>query len=230
MFRGGVSYTETRARLMWDSIAFNDSRPFCFFDGKHWHHPRTNFRNFEEFYKYLIDVNVSDVHVKALPDNGGREWVIDVDFDEKNEQMLKLKISVAHKIFRHFFGDNVSRIMYSGNRGIHVWLKIDKFPMSADKSTRAKYYKIFTLPKNIMLNEIKRGSFIYSVKSVIESYQVINDIKKIFKTNGKIDELIVQFWPVVDGHVFCNLNQIRLPFSYNCKGKKFSEELNSEQV
>ncbi|ADB84365.1 late expression factor 1 [Apocheima cinerarium nucleopolyhedrovirus] len=220
-------YTLEQVTLMWTSIAYNDCRQFAFFDGTYWRHPKTYFSDVNEFYTYICRNRISDVHVKSLPDNGGREWIIDVDIKETDNDKLKLKIEVSKQVFRHFFGNSVTRIMYSGNRGIHVWLRIDRFRMSANKESRGKYYKAFVEPKVILLNKIEPGSFIYSIKSVLEDKEVKHKIDQLYKDDvGDLKQMLHEFWPAVDRHVFCNLNQIRTPYSYNFKGKKFSTPLN----
>jgi DNA primase small subunit len=215
-------YTLEQASLMWTSIAYNDCREFAFFDGAYWRHPKQYFSDVDKFYAYICQNRISDVHVKALPDNGGREWVIDVDIKEPDDNILKLKIDIAKQVFENFFGDSVTRIMYSGNRGIHVWLRIDRFRMSANKDSRSKYYKAFVEPKVISLNKIEPGSFIYSIKSVLENKDVKHKIDQLYRDVGDLKQQLHEFWPAVDRHVFCNLNQIRAPYSYNFKGKKFS--------
>ncbi|ABY65858.1 late expression factor 1 [Orgyia leucostigma nucleopolyhedrovirus] len=219
-----LKYTVQQALRMWNAIAYNDCREYVFYDGARWQHHRGCFSNFDDFYKYLVQNNVSDVHVKALPNNGGREWVVDVDFKEDNKQLLEVKILVAQQTFINFFGDNVARIMHSGNRGVHVWLKINNFRMSADKQLRRKYYKAFIKPKVIDLQKIVPGSFIYCVKSALECQEINAKVKQVYDKNC-VQEQLNDFWPAVDEHVFCNLNQIRAPFSFNYKGKKFSSQL-----
>ncbi|AGR56887.1 lef1 [Hemileuca sp. nucleopolyhedrovirus] len=219
-------YDTDRVKQMWNSIAFNDCREFAFFDGIKWYHPKIYF-SCDSFYDYLCSNAISDVHVKPLPNDGGREWVIDVDFKDTDENVLNFKIDLAKRIFVHFFGsDGIARIMHSGNRGIHVWLKINKFRMNADKAVRCRYYKVFVKPKaSIELNRIENGSFIHSIKTVLETDDIRAMIKKLYDNNKNefdIKELLKEFWPPVDQHVFCNLNQIRVPFSYNFKGKKYS--------
>nr|AGS47865.1 late expression factor 1 [Ectropis obliqua nucleopolyhedrovirus] len=222
------TYSMKRAKLMWNNVAFNDCRTYAFLDvTQKWHHPTLYFENFEKFYNYLRQHRISDVHVKPLPDNGGREWVVDVDIEATDcELMLKTKISVAKVAFVKFFGTNVTRIMYSGNRGIHVWLRIDKFRMNADKSVRQRYFDVFVMPKKIVLNEILPNSFVWCVQSAFEEDEIRLMLKQLYK--GQVVDastLIKDFWPAVDKHIFCNLNQIRAPFSYNSKGKKFSLKL-----
>ncbi|QHB21793.1 lef1 [Artaxa digramma nucleopolyhedrovirus] len=228
-----VRYSECQAKQMWDAIAYNTCRQYVFFDGKQWLHCKTFFENFAHFYRFLCKNNVSDVHVKAVSDNGGREWVIDVDFKDKNSDTLKAKIAVAHKTFKHFYDDSVARIMHSGNRGIHVWLKIDRFRMNADKQLRNRVYKTFVKPKIIILKKIQPGSFMYSLRTALESEDIRAMLTKLHtnETCQQIDydcrlkQLMNDYWPEVDAHVFCHLNQIRAPFSFNSKGKQFSRQL-----
>lgn len=227
MYRPNARYDRDRVDLMWTTLAFADCREYAFFNGKHWSHPKKFFADRCEFLQYLCQNRVSDVHAKALPDNGGREWVIDVDYSESNTELLNIKIVVACKAFRTLFGDSISHIMHTGNRGIHVWLRIDRFRMTAPRQLRARYYKAFLLPKVIDLNKIEPGSFIYCVKDAIESSEIRNRLINFYKDNNLPDTraLIVQLWPPVDQQVFCHLNQIRVPYSFNYKGKKYSYKL-----
>ncbi|AHH82715.1 LEF-1 [Buzura suppressaria nucleopolyhedrovirus] len=227
MYRPNTRYDRNRVDMMWNTLAFADCREYAFFNGKHWSHPKKFFVDQSAFLQYLCTEQVSDVHAKALPDNGGREWVIDVDFSESDAQLLNLKIAVACKTFRTFFGDSISHIMHTGNRGIHVWLRIDRFRITASRQLRAMYYKAFVLPKVVDLNRIEVGSFIYCVKNAIESLEIQTKLSVVYKKNDlpNIKTLIVQLWPFVDQHVFCHLNQIRVPYSFNYKGKKYSYKL-----
>jgi hypothetical protein len=211
MLKRRCVYSPEQITLLWNHVAFNDCRRYAFFNGTYWMHPEQHF-NKKEFEEFLVYNKITDVHVKALENNGGREWVIDVDFD-KNDPFLTQKIDVAVNIFKKFFGNNIARIMHSGNRGIHVWLKIDKFLMHATKEKRQCYYKVFEPPKRIEPNKIHSGSFIHAVQQAVEDP---NDI--------------LRFWPLVDKHVFCNLGQIRAPFSYNYKGRNFSQLIYPEDV
>ncbi|QEI03701.1 LEF-1 [Rachiplusia nu nucleopolyhedrovirus] len=209
-------YRREDVKQMWDSIAFNDNRKYAFSgQGVRWFHPDRHFANSDELYEYIKSQNISDVHVKALDEKNGREWVIDVDFKVKSKEELDLKIKIATTTFKLFFGNSITRIMHSGNRGIHVWLRIDRFPMSASKKQRERYYKVFEKPQIISMNRINKGSFIYCYKTAIES---ISELDPTVET-------LHQYWPTVDKHVFCTFAQIRAPFSYNYKGHCFSRQL-----
>lgn len=270
MYRPQAKYTENQAQLVWDSVAFNDKREYAFFDGVKWYHPSVYFDSFQEFYAHLVQHQISDIHVKALDDGGGREWVVDVDFKETCPKRLALKIAVAADTFKHFYGDNVSRVMHSGNRGVHVWLRIDRFRMSAPKAFRQRYYKLFEPPKRVAIERIRPGCFVYSLKATMLKHAAAirrlynveitadkamnanddcaakldkNNMKsgnnddndnKITESRGDnldiitgdpLDGLLLELWPCVDQHVFCNLNQIRAPHSFNYKGDKFSYQL-----
>ncbi|AIE47745.1 lef1 DNA primase [Peridroma alphabaculovirus] len=202
-------YSREQVELMWNSVAFNDARPYAFFDGARWYHPDRHFGDAEDLYQCIQRHNVSDVHVKALDNDGGREWVVDVDVEAADAAELQLKIRVAARTFRSFFGDNVARIVHSGNRGIHVWLRIDRFPMSASKEDREKYYKVFAAPSELP-EVVPEGCFAYAFKEAVSSIAEC------------ANRPLLSLWPTVDKHVFCNQNQIRVPHSYNYKGKKFS--------
>ncbi|AAZ67500.1 late expression factor 1 (lef1) [Trichoplusia ni single nucleopolyhedrovirus] len=206
-------YSIDQVEKLWNSLAYNDSRYYSFTDGVHWCHPKRYFTNAQDLFKFIQDHNVSDIHVKALED--GREWVIDVDIEADNADLLDLKIKVATETFKNFFKSSIARIMHSGNRGIHVWLRIDKFRIGASKNLRERYYQIFVKPTDIRLDRIWPGSFIHTYKSAVESI------------SGKSADVATlhKLWPTVDKHVFCTQSQIRAPFSYNYKGQKFSFQL-----
>ncbi|AKR17330.1 LEF-1 [Urbanus proteus nucleopolyhedrovirus] len=241
-----MKYTEEQARDMYESVAFNDSRLYAFFDGRYWHHPEKIFNNFNEFYYYIIIKKIKEVHAKPIVDNGGREWVIDVDFDESCDTLLQIKIDIACQVFKNFFKQNVSKIMHTGNRGIHVWLRIDEFRLSADKILRTRYYQIFKRPKVIVLRSVPKNSFMSCVVEAIASKSIDERIKNLMtntslnctkcltkqiycsidKTSNSMEKLVYLLWPLVDEHIFCNINsQIRMPFSFNCKSKKFSTQI-----
>lgn len=214
MWRSATVYTQAQLELMWNSVAYRDCRKFAFSDGKHWYHPDRHFDDIDEFAKFIRSHGISDVHAKPLENKGGREWVIDVDVDAEHTAELDLKIRVATATMVNFFGDNVARIMHSGNRGIHVWLRIDRFPMHASKHYREKYYKVFVSPKELdSATVLPEGSFAFAYRKAV---QEISECR---------DKPLLSFWPTVDKHVFCNLTQIRVPYSYNYKGKKFTKLL-----
>nr|AEU04746.1 LEF-1 [Spodoptera litura MNPV X17] len=211
MFKRKFTYTPNQIELMWKSVAYNDCRRFAFYDGIRWQHPDTFFDSCEDFASFLKRNRISDVHVKPLEDNGGREWVIDVDFDDCED--LDTKILVAAETFRNFFGENVARVVHSGNRGVHVWLRIDRFPMHASKQAREQYYKVFVAPQELTFEEaaVPEGCFAAAFLKAIKTYESKCGHRPI-----------LSWWPTVDKHVFCNNTQIRVPHSYNYKGKKFS--------
>ncbi|WBB27185.1 LEF-1 [Mythimna sequax nucleopolyhedrovirus] len=214
MWRSATVYTQAQLELMWNSVAFRDCRKFAFSDGKHWYHPDQHFDNIDDFGKFIRGRGITDVHAKPLENNGGREWVIDVDVEAADETELNVKIKVAAATMSNFFGDNIARIMHSGNRGIHVWLRIDRFPMHASKQYREKYYKVFALPKELDdTTDLPEGCFALAYRKAV---QQISECR---------NKPLLSFWPTVDKHVFCNLTQIRVPHSYNFKGKKFSKQL-----
>ncbi|AUV65277.1 LEF-1 [Alphabaculovirus myunipunctae] len=207
-------YTFEQIELMWQSVAYNDCRRYAFFDGRRWQHPDRHFDNVDVFAEYIERNGITDVHVKALDGDGGREWVVDVDVHADDDDDLQAKIRVATATFMNFFGKNATRIMHSGNRGIHVWLRIDRFPMGACKSVRENYYKVFVPPKTIEdPASLPEGCF---------AAAYVEALNKDDKISKALDKPLLYYWPAVDKHVFCNLNQIRVPYSYNFKGRKFS--------
>ncbi|QNV47856.1 late expression factor 1 [Alphabaculovirus altersperidaniae] len=212
MFKKSFVYTTQQVELMWKSVAYRDCRRFAFFDGTRWQHPNITFDTCEQFELFLRRNRITDVHVKPLEDDGGREWVIDVDVEDIED--LDVKICIAAETFRNFFGENVARVMHSGNRGIHVWLRIDRFFMHAPKDIRDRYYKVFVAPKELTKADTAaapEGSFVAAFVKATQKY----DSRCRHKP-------LLNWWPAVDKHVFCNNSQIRVPYSYNYKGKKFS--------
>nr|ANS71007.1 late expression factor 1 [Lymantria dispar multiple nucleopolyhedrovirus] len=234
MFKFNNKYTVEQAELMWRSIAFREHRQFAFFDGasSRWQHPKRTFDDFQEFYSYLCSQSISDVHVKPLPDNGGREWVIDVDFEANTPpSLLDLKIRVAVRTFVAFYGNNVARVLHSGNRGVHVWLKIDAFRLAADKELRRKHYKALAKPTKISTQEVRAGSFIGCLRDVVRDPSLLADARRHFG-GERVEEsqLLLELWPPVDEHIFCNATtQIRAPFSYNYKGRQHQRLLWPQQ-
>lgn len=204
---------------MWNAIAYNDSRKFAFMtDQQRWLHANNYFDNATHLYSYIVKNSVSDVHVKPL-NEGGREWIIDADFkDYIDKTDLMLKINVGATAFILFFEDKedaVQRVMFSGNRGFHMWLKFcGKFRIDAPKNLREHWYNVFKKPFRLNRNDIRKGSFADCVQRAVGMYVDSKDCG---------DDLVLRYWPDVDRDVFCNANkQIRAPFSYNYKGKEYS--------
>ncbi|ACI28724.1 agip22 [Agrotis ipsilon multiple nucleopolyhedrovirus] len=208
--QAAVTYAPSQIELMWNSVAYRDCRHFAFFDGARWHHPDVYFDDVDAFASFINRNRISDVHAKPL--DSGREWVIDVDIEACDDVDLDLKIRVATACFEDFFGENVARIMHTGNRGIHVWLRIDRFAMRASKQLREHYYKAFVPPVELTPSTaLPEGCFAASFVKAVRRLGPSCDHKPL-----------LSWWPAVDKHVFCNNSQIRVPFSYNYKGKKFS--------
>jgi hypothetical protein len=216
-------YTNTRVNEMWNAIAYNCDRKFAFCtSASRWIHPDKYFANANDLYTFIRLNNVTDVHVKPLDDNGGREWIIDADYKKyDDEQDLMLKIKIGATAFLLFYTkENVSRVMFSGNRGFHLWLKFTgKFKLTSSSKIRLHRYKVFEKPVRIDASNIRPGSFVNAVQCAVRMYK--NEIPSKFKQD--LNELTLLYWPDVDRNIFCNYNtQIRAPFSYNSKGAKFS--------
>lgn len=221
-------YSSDQIDLMWNSVSYNSCRKWAFFSHftQRWHHPAEDFTR-ASLERFISDNRVTDVHVKATNDRGGgREWVIDVDFAEHDHERLLLRMDVAQRAFQNFFGENVQRIMYSGNRGVHVWLKISAFSIYATRETRLRYYKAFKLIGRVECDNIRPGSFLHALDRAIDEPALRQRIDALFPTIcSDRAALLTDLFPPVDEAVFCNLNQIRAPFSYNYKGRKFSRQL-----
>ncbi|AVA31194.1 lef1 [Oxyplax ochracea nucleopolyhedrovirus] len=224
------NYTIERVNLMWNAVAYNDSRRFCFLTTtSRWIHPKTYFNNALELHSFILKNKVSDVHVKPL-DDGNREWIIDADYKNfTSKEDLMLKINIGATAFLFFYTPlNVSQILFSGNRGFHIWLKFtDTFKLSSNKEVRENRYKVFVKPNKLDVNNIKPGSFAYCVRKAVSVY-----IDKIPKTDvTDLCQLTLLYWPEVDREIFCySSKQIRAPFSYNCKGSKFSRCILNELI
>ncbi|AGE89976.1 LEF-1 [Spodoptera littoralis nucleopolyhedrovirus] len=218
-------YTKDRIERMWNAVPYNFCRKWAFFSAhlKRWHHPDIDF-TLNTFVEYIENNRITDVHVKAIND-GGREWVIDVDFVESDPRRLALRMDVAAKAFKLFYKDNVNRIMFTGNRGLHVWLKINAFSVHTTRDIRQRYYKALKLNPPVRCENIRAGSFIHALDEAIESEPLKQRIKLLFSDIYQDrSRLLEVLFPPVDEAVFCNLNQIRAPYSYNCKGQKFSDD------
>lgn len=215
--------------MMWNSIAYNDCRKFAFLTANmRWIHADKYFSNATDLYDFILKNKVIDVHVKSLDDGGGREWIIDADYKNcVDEADLMLKINIGATAFLLFYTEeNVSRIMFSGNRGFHMWLKFtEKFKITSPQNVRAHRYKAFEKPTKLDSANIQPGSFAHAVQKAVRLYA--DEIPQKHKTD--LNTLTLLYWPDVDRDIFCNANkQIRAPFSYNYKGVKFSRCITKE--
>nr|BBN66051.1 late expression factor 1 [Bombyx mori nucleopolyhedrovirus] len=220
------NYTQKRVDMMWDAIAYNDSRKYAFMTvNARWIHADKYFDTAAQLYSYIVQNKVSDVHVKPLDDGGGREWVVDADYKNYvDEHDLMLKIYIGATAFLLFYTEeNVSRVMYTGNRGFHLWLKFtDKFKITSAQNVRVHRYKAFENPAKLDSDCIQPGSFAHCVREAVRLYVP-------HMQDSNLDALTLQYWPDVDRDIFCNVNkQIRAPYSYNYKGTKFSRCITKE--
>ncbi|QDL56999.1 LEF-1 [Dione juno nucleopolyhedrovirus] len=217
-------YTAAQINAMWNAIAYNDSRRLAFMtERQRWVHAANSFDNAAQLFEYIVKNSVSDVHVKPLED-GSREWVIDADFKNcADKAELMLKVNIGATAFMLFFADKedaVQRVMFSGNRGFHLWLKFcGKFRMDAPKSVREHWFNVFKKPCKLNKSEIRPGTFADCVRRAVGMYI----------EGGGGDDLVLRHWPDVDRDVFCNASkQIRAPFSYNYKGGEYSRCLTQQ--
>ncbi|ABC61189.1 LEF-1 [Choristoneura occidentalis granulovirus] len=224
-------YTSKQLEKVWMGVNYREDRYWAFMkpDGM-WLHSDSKyskektFKSFEHFEKFVRSHNVQDIHVKMLID-GSREWVIDVDHNDNDERCIKLKNMISHCVFGKFFGHNCDRIMYSGNRGLHIWLNHNDFDMRADKYLRTYYYDdMLQVPKIIVKPFVEPHSLHECFLDVFNNLWIKREIEAIYP-NIKIDNLtalVKEFYPYVDKQVFVSTKQIRAPYSYNTKGKKFN--------
>ncbi|AAR28914.1 lef-1 [Leucania separata nucleopolyhedrovirus] len=222
-------YTDERIESIWNSVAYNSCRHWAFFSqpAQRWFHPNERF-DLDSFKRFVYANKATDVHVKATDEPiAGREWVVDVDFNDSDPDRLQLRMDVAVRAFQLFFGGNVQRIMYTGNRGVHVWLAANEFSMYAGREIRERYYKVFKLGATVVrCDDIKPGSFLHALDRAITEPAAKQRIECLFADIADDrSKLLAELFPPVDEAVFCHLNQIRAPFSYNHKGRKFSRQL-----
>ncbi|AJK91728.1 lef-1 [Spodoptera frugiperda granulovirus] len=232
-------YTTERARLIWDNVKYNterywavtkkqsigDSLAWIHTDGKN--SQKQTFDSFYEFHQFLTRTSALDVHVKKTV-QGGREWVIDVDHHgDSSKEKVALKNMIAHLTYAKFFGSNVTRIMDSGNKGLHVWLDNDmmKFKMSASTNERSYYLNcVLTPPVKLNVKLAKPGSLTYAFVQAIKDERVQRAITNLYP-HIKLDNwnaLLKEFYPCVDKQVFESTKQIRAPYSFHSKGNRFN--------
>jgi len=187
---------------------------------------KQRFATFEEFEEAVKKLNARDIHVKMTV-AGGREWVIDVDHDEKEPPKIELKNMIAHATFQKFFGTNCTRIMFSGNRGLHVWLCHNVFDMNAPRQLRDYYYRaLLQKPARLNLKLLKEGSLGHCFLDALQNKWIKRRISELYPhiNQSNFDLLLKEFYPCVDKQVFDSTKQIRAPYSYNTKGHQFSRD------
>lgn len=235
-------YTRERALAVWNGVRYNEFRYWAFMMiGKNkkvwWIHTDNKkmkvckngtFPTFEDFYSYVKQIRPQDIHVKrTLAD--GREWVIDVDHHGATDaNSVLLKNTVAYEMFKSVMGDNCERMLFSGNRGLHVWLRHDPqaFSMYAPKRVRQDYYERFmvkpTCAKWVEAGEAGSMSraFLYAVRSPRVQRQLVRIYPDINMSDTA--RLIHELYPDVDRQVFVGIQQIRAPYSYHTKGQQYS--------
>ncbi|AAQ21661.1 lef-1 [Cryptophlebia leucotreta granulovirus] len=225
-------YTREQLEKIWNGVKFKEDRYWAFMrkDGS-WRHSdskfskQRTFQNFNEFEKYVRSIDAQDIHVKMLVD-GSREWVIDVDHDTNDEKLVALKNMITHATFSSFFGDNCTKILYSGNRGLHIWLDHLEFDLKMDRDIRNYYFESVLKPpsKNSIGIFTQKGSLNECFIKSFENEWIIREIKAVcpnINLNDKIS-LVKEFFPYVDKQVFVSTKQIRAPYSFNSKGNKFN--------
>nr|ADO85488.1 lef-1 [Pieris rapae granulovirus] len=187
---------------------------------------RKTFANFQQFEEFVCANNAQDIHVKMLID-GSREWVIDVDHNEQDSRKITLKNMITHATFGAFFEKNCTRILYSGNRGIHIWLNREEFDFKASKLVRSYYYEtMLKPPSTIVKTFVQTGSLNDCFLKAFDNIWIRREITVLYP-NIKLDNvaaLVKEFFPYVDKQIFVSTKQIRAPYSYNTKGKKFNRD------
>nr|AIU36720.1 ORF74 lef-1 [Cydia pomonella granulovirus]AIU36857.1 ORF74 lef-1 [Cydia pomonella granulovirus]QDW81133.1 lef-1 [Cydia pomonella granulovirus]QGY99462.1 LEF-1 [Cydia pomonella granulovirus]QGY99886.1 LEF-1 [Cydia pomonella granulovirus] len=227
-----MEYSREQLEKVWNGVKYKEDRYWAFMmKGGSWRHSdskynkQKTFGTFDEFERYVRAIDAQDVHVKMLI-NGSREWVIDVDHDTNNQQCVALKNMIAHSTFARFFGSNITRIMYSGNRGLHIWLDCCQFDLNAERSVRKYYYETVLAPpsKNNIGMFTQAGSLNDCFMKSFENSWIKREIATVYPHIKLSDKaaLVKEFFPYVDKQVFVSTKQIRAPYSYNSKGQKFS--------
>nr|AMQ35665.1 PxGV-Corf53 protein [Plutella xylostella granulovirus]AMQ35782.1 PxGV-Korf53 protein [Plutella xylostella granulovirus]AMQ36016.1 PxGV-Torf53 protein [Plutella xylostella granulovirus] len=229
-----MKYNREQLFRLWNSVPYREFRYWAFVkDNGTWLHSdskystKQTFATFEEFYNFVCGLQAKDIHVKQTI-MGGREWIIDVDHSDTESEIIELKNVIAHCFFKNFFGNSCTKIMFSGNRGLHVWLNSDDFDMDTSAKKRLYYLKcVFQkLPKRLNYNLLRDKSIGKHFFNVFENEYVKRQIAKLYpniKMSNK-DALLKEFFPNVDAQVFGSKKQIRAPYSYNSKGDKYSTD------
>ncbi|AAM70264.1 late expression factor 1 [Phthorimaea operculella granulovirus] len=225
-----MTYSDDQLLMVWSSVRFNQSRYWAFvLENGTWRHTDKNtgskvFNNFDAFRNYVKQNGVVEIHVKQTIDNG-REWVIDVDHKDTDPRIVELKNMISHATFEKFFGENCVRIMFSGNRGLHIWLDHNQFDYRACKNVREYYYDTVLKPPDVIIREfVNKGSLHDCFLRSFENEWIVRTICTLFP-NIKMDDtsaLIKNFYPNVDRQVFVTLKQIRAPYSFHPKSKRFN--------
>nr|UYX49697.1 LEF-1 [Darna trima granulovirus] len=227
-----MNYTKEQLLKVWNGVAYREDRYWAFcLPNNTWRHTdskwsnKKTFDDFNQFENYVRSVQAQDIHVKTIVD-GTREWVIDVDHNETDYDRIKLKNMIAHAMFSRFYAHNCTRILYSGNRGLHIWLNTQDFDRKASKEVRSNYYKSM-FPKDINKNNsmfVQEHSLNDCFNKTFDNVWIRREITRLYPNINLDDanELITEFYPNVDEHIFISLKQIRAPYSYNSKGKKYS--------
>ncbi|AIS92065.1 late expression factor 1 [Erinnyis ello granulovirus] len=226
-----MQYTNEQLLRVWTSVAFKEDRYWAFVktngtwlhsDSQHSKHK--TFQTFDEFCAYCKHNDVKDIHVKRLVDDS-REWVIDVDHNETNYEKIKLKNMITHCMFQKFFAGNCAKIVYSGNRGLHIWLDRKDFDIKASKVVKTYYYdSMLTTPKTIVAPFVQPDSLHECFLKTFDNMWIRRNIHKLYPhiNLDNTTTLVKEFYPYVDKQVFVSNKQIRAPYSFNTKGNKFS--------
>lgn len=226
-------YSREQLLKVWSAVNYRQHRYWAFMTSAGiWHHTdsqyskKQTFDNFEEFEESVKSLDARDIHVKKTV-TGGREWVIDVDHDETDPKKIELKNMIAHVMFLKFFGTKCSRIMFSGNRGLHIWLDHNTFNIDDSIKTRQYYYKcLLEKPTRINVKLLKEGSLGWCFVFALQNKWVERKISELYPNiNQKnYNVLLKEFYPCVDKQVFASIKQIRAPYSYNTKGNQYNSE------
>ncbi|AKN80799.1 late expression factor 1 [Diatraea saccharalis granulovirus] len=224
-------YNRQQLQKVWWSVDFREDRYWAFLkrDGGWWHTDSKNsklktFDNYEQFENCVHNMCVQDIHVKMTVD-GGREWIIDIDHDEKNPARLMLKNMIAHSTLTRFFGPSCVRVLFSGNRGLHIWLDRNQFDMKACKELREYYYDtLLKKPTRIVKPFVREGSLNDCFLKSFDNAWIKREISHLYHDINLNDTaiLVKEFFPYVDKQIFVSTKQIRAPYSFNTKGNNYS--------
>lgn len=250
-----VLYDMERISKIYNSIPYANCRFWAFYSRNtdKWYHPKRLFKSPSHLKNFVQLHNISDIHVKGILQTHEipqiiksdavitpilREHVIDVDLPKLDEYELtllcenidifdtyRIKIKVICKSFELRFNNSILHLLYSGNRGVHLWLKPDpdKFNINDSDDDRTQAVAGCILPLAVSVTEppYPPGSYIdYFWQSVL-FYR--SDIDKIYFKPLSTQDIFAYFFPIIDLQVLKRNHSVRAPFSFNSNGNKYNK-------
>lgn len=250
-----VLYDIDRITKIYNSVPYANCRLWSFYSRNtdNWYHPRRLFKSPSQLKTFVQIHSISDIHVKgilqaheiqqiirsdAVISPNLREHVIDVDLPKPDEyeltllssemdifEIYRLKIKVISKSFELRFNKSILHLLYSGNRGVHVWLKPDpdKFNINDSDDDRLQAVAGCRLPLAFVVREppYPTGSFINYFWSSVLFYRA--EIDKIYTKRLCTQQIFKYFFPCIDEQVLKRSHSVRAPFSFNSNGNKYNK-------